>query len=258
MRDLRIARSYRSPFILEVVEALFAAALFFYASRFVDSPQLRASLPQGNSYFAYALIGFLFFDYLTAALDIYDRTLTEARDTGTLEPLLVTQVSLPIVLAGSALYPFASTTLRIAVYLAWGALLFGFPLASANWLSVFVVVLATLLAFSALGNIFCKLSPALQARQSRQVVHPRRLQRGRRNALPHQHPARLAPIHCSSESCHLRPRRYARRSVGRLQYHHHWPPSFNLDSVRRRAPTLVYGHFLLGTSAHQNEWNSHP
>jgi ABC-2 type transport system permease protein len=151
LRDLRIARSYRSPFILEAVEALFAAALFFYASRFVDSPQLRASLPQGNSYFAYALIGFLFFDYLTAALDIYDRTLTEARDTGTLEPLLVTQVSLPIVLAGSALYPFASTTLRIAVYLAWGALLFGFPLASANWLSVFVVVLATLLAFSALG-----------------------------------------------------------------------------------------------------------
>jgi ABC-2 type transport system permease protein len=151
LRDLRIARTYRSPFILEAVEALFAAALFFYAARFVDSPELRASLPHGNSYFAYALVGFVFFDYLTAALDTFDRTLTEARDTGTLEPLLVTQVSLPVVLAGSALYPFASTTLRVAVYLGWGALLFGFPLASANWLSVFVVVLATLLAFSALG-----------------------------------------------------------------------------------------------------------
>src|SRR5208283_1011475 len=88
---------------------------------------------------------------LTAALDTFDRTLQEARDTGTLEPLLVTQVSLPLVLAGSVLYPFAATTLRIIVYLGWGALLFGFPLGAANWLSVIAVVLITLLAFSALG-----------------------------------------------------------------------------------------------------------
>jgi ABC-2 type transport system permease protein len=150
-RDLHIARSYRSPFILEAVEALFAAAMFFYTARFVDSPQLRASLPQGGSYFAYALVGFVFFDYLSAAMDTFDQTLMEARDTGTLEPLLVSQVSLPVVLAGSALYPFAATTLRIVVYLGWGTLLFGFPLASANWISVITVILATLLAFSALG-----------------------------------------------------------------------------------------------------------
>jgi ABC-2 type transport system permease protein len=151
LRDLRIARTYRSPFILEAIEALFAAAMFFYAARFVDSPELRASLPQGHSYFAFALVGFVFFDYLTAALDTFDRTLQEARDTGTLEPLLVTQVSLPVVLAGSTLYPFCATTLRIVVYLGWGAVLFGFPLGSANWISVIAVVITTLLSFSALG-----------------------------------------------------------------------------------------------------------
>lgn len=151
LRDLRIARTYRSPFLLEAIEALFAAAMFFYAARFVDSPELRASLPEGHSYFAYALVGFVFFDYLVAALDTFDRTLQEARDTGTLEPLLVTQISLPVVLAGSTLYPFAATTLRVAVYLGWGAILFGFPLQAANWLAVLAVVLTTLLAFSALG-----------------------------------------------------------------------------------------------------------
>jgi ABC-2 type transport system permease protein len=150
-RDLRIASTYRSPFILEAVEALFAAATFYYVARFVDSPGLRESLPHGNTYFAFSLVGFLFFDYLNAALDTFDRSLLEARDTGTLEPLLVTQVSLPIVLAGSALYPFAATTLRIAVYIGWGALLFGFPLRAANWISVCAVLVATLLAFSGLG-----------------------------------------------------------------------------------------------------------
>src|SRR5215470_6903752 len=150
-RDFRIARTYRIPFALEIVQALFGTATFFYVSRFVDSPELRATLPQGGTYFAFALVGFVFFDYLGASLDTFDRSLEEARDSGTLEHLLVTQTSLPVILAGSALYPFAATTLRIGVYLAWGALFFGFPLRSANWLAVLVVVLVSLLAFSGLG-----------------------------------------------------------------------------------------------------------
>lgn len=150
-RDLRIASTYRSPFLLEAIEALFAAAMFYYVAQFVDSPGLRESLPQGNTYFAYSLVGFVFFDYLNAAIDTFDRSLQEARDAGTLEPMLVTQVSLPVVLTGSALYPFAATTLRIAVYIGWAAMLFGFPLRSANWISVCAVLIATLLAFSGLG-----------------------------------------------------------------------------------------------------------
>ena len=150
-RDLRIASTYRSPFVLELIESLFGAAMFYYVARFVDSPQLRDALPQGVSYFAYSLIGFAFFDYLHAAIDTFDRSLEEARDTGTLEPLLVTQVSLPVVLVGSAIYPFALTTLRVAVYLGWGSLLFGFPLGSANWLAAIAVLMATLLSFSGLG-----------------------------------------------------------------------------------------------------------
>lgn len=150
-RDLRIAGTYRAPFVLELVDSLFGAAMFYFAARFVDSPQLRATLPQGTTYFAYSLVGFVFFDYLHASLDSFDRSLEEARDSGTLEPLLVTQVTLPVILVGSALYPFVVTTLRIAVYLTWGVLLFQFPLAAANWLSVIVVLLITLLAFSGLG-----------------------------------------------------------------------------------------------------------
>lgn len=150
-RDLFIAKSYRSPFVMEIVQALFGTAMFYYVARFVDSPELRQTLPQKGGYFAFSLVGFVFLDYLNAALDTFDRSLEEARDSGTLEHLLVTQTSLPAMLAGSALYPFAVTTLRIAVYFAWGALIFGFPLRSANWFAVLLVVLVSLLAFSGLG-----------------------------------------------------------------------------------------------------------
>lgn len=150
-RDILVARTYRAPFVLEALEALFGVAMFYYTARFVDSPELRDALPQHGSYFAFALIGFVFFDYLSSALNAFDRSLEEARNSGTLEHLLVTQTSLPVMLAGSALYPFLSTTIRMAIYLAWGALLFGFPLHAANWPAVAAVLAASLLAFAGLG-----------------------------------------------------------------------------------------------------------
>src|SRR5712691_8111685 len=150
-RDLSIARTYRTVFILEAIEALFGAAMFYYVARFVDTPALQHALPQGGSYFAFSLVGFVFLDYLNAALDTFDRGLEEARDTGTLEHLLITQTSLPVFVVGSAIYPFVATTLRIVIYVAWAAALFGFPLHAANWLAVFAVLLVTLLAFSGLG-----------------------------------------------------------------------------------------------------------
>lgn len=149
-RDLAIARSYRVAFVLEGVEALFGAALFYYGGAFVDSPALRNTL-EGSSYFAFSLVGFVYFDYLNAAIDAFDRSLEEARDSGTLEHILISQTSLPVFLAGSALYPFVATMLRIAVYLLWAALLFGFPLRAANWVSVAVVLAVSVLPFAALG-----------------------------------------------------------------------------------------------------------
>jgi ABC-2 type transport system permease protein len=108
-------------------------------------------LPHGTSYFAFALVGWIFFDYLHTAIDAFDQSLQEARDSGTLEQLLITQSSLPVMLAGSALYPFAASLLRVAIYIGWGAALFGFPLRTANWMAVFAVLMATLLAFSGFG-----------------------------------------------------------------------------------------------------------
>jgi ABC-2 type transport system permease protein len=150
-RDLSIARTYRTVFLFEAIEALFGVAMFYYVARFVDSPQLQHALPYSESYFAFSLVGFVFLDYLYTAIDAFDRSLQEARDTGALEHLLVTQTSLPVMLAGSAVYPFAAATLRIAIYIGWGAALFHFPLRAANWAAVAAVLLATLLAFSGLG-----------------------------------------------------------------------------------------------------------
>jgi ABC-2 type transport system permease protein len=150
-RDFAVARSYRAAFVVEFFQALLAAAGFYFLSRFVESPTLQKSLPPGADYFSFALVGVAFFDYLSVALGAFDSSLQEARQNGALEHLLVTQTSLPVILAGSSLYPFALLSLRTAIYIGWGAALFGFPLHGANWLGALLVLAASVLAFSGLG-----------------------------------------------------------------------------------------------------------
>src|SRR5271168_3777680 len=152
-RDFLIARGYRLALVAQTVEELFGVATFFYLSRFVDSPQLQRALPAGGSYFTFALVGFAFFDYLSVSLTAFDSSIEEARQNRTLEALLVTQTPLPVILAGSAVYPFTALALRTCVYLAWGALLFGFAPRAANWAGAVAILLASILAFTGLGII---------------------------------------------------------------------------------------------------------
>jgi len=150
LRDLAIARSYRVVFVFELAETLLGVAAFYYLSRFIEVPAFERTQPAGG-YFAFAIVGFAFFDYLTVALNAFDSSLDEARRNGTLEYLLVTQTSLPVILAGSAIYPFVILSLRTAVYLGWAVALFGFPVAQANWVGAALVLAASVLAFAGLG-----------------------------------------------------------------------------------------------------------
>jgi ABC-2 type transport system permease protein len=150
-RDFAVARSYRAAFAIEIFQALLGSASFYFLSRFVESPTLERSLPPGANYFSFALVGIAFFDYLSVALSTFDGSLEDARQNGTLENLLVTQTSLPVILAGSSLYPFVLLSLRTVIYIGWGAVLFGFPLQGANWLGALLVLGASVLAFSGLG-----------------------------------------------------------------------------------------------------------
>ena len=150
-RDFAIARGYRGALVLETLEALFGVATFYYLSRFVQNPDLASHLPRGSNYFAFALVGFAFFDYLSVSLSAFDASLEEARQNRTLEALLVTQTHLSVILAGSAAYPFVALALRTCVYLAWGWLLFGFSPQSANWPGAILILLASILAFAGLG-----------------------------------------------------------------------------------------------------------
>ena len=150
-RDFAIARGYRSAILLELAETLFGVATFYFLSKFVNTPELARSLPAGSNYFAFALVGFAFFDYLSVSMTAFETSLEEARQNRTLEALLVTQTPLPVILVGSAAYPFATLALRTCIYFAWGWLLFGFSPHTVNWLGAVAILIASILSFAGLG-----------------------------------------------------------------------------------------------------------
>jgi len=152
-RDVAIARSYRMAFLLEILEAFFGVATFYYLSRFVSNDELVRVLPAKSDYFAFALVGFAFFDYLTVSLSAFDNSIVEAQQNGTLEAMLVTETPLTMILVASAAYPFVLLALRTVIYLAWGALIFHFPVQEANWLGAVIILAASIMAFAGLGII---------------------------------------------------------------------------------------------------------
>jgi ABC-2 type transport system permease protein len=137
-------------FVFELAETLFGVSAFYYLSRFIEVPSFANAQPAGG-YFAFAVVGFAFFDYLSVSLNAFDLSLEEARRNGTLEYLLVTRTSLPTMLIGSAVYPFVLLSLRTIVYLGWAVLLFGFPISQANWAGAILILGASVLAFVGLG-----------------------------------------------------------------------------------------------------------
>jgi ABC-2 type transport system permease protein len=152
-RDVAIARSYRMAFALEILEAFFGVATFYYLSRFVSNDELAHSFPAGTDYFGFALVGFAFFDYLTVSMSAFDNSIMEAQQNGTLEAMLVTETPLTMILVASTAYPFVLLAMRTVIYLAWGVLLFHFPIREANWLGAVTILIASILAFAGLGII---------------------------------------------------------------------------------------------------------
>jgi ABC-2 type transport system permease protein len=152
-RDVAIAHSYRVVLGLEILEAFFGVATFYYLSRFVSTDQLIDALPRGTNYFGFALVGFVFFDYLTISLNAFENSILEARQNGTLEAMLVTQTPITIVVGAAVAYPFLLLALRTIVYLACGILVFHLPVQRANWAGGMIVLVASILAFSGLGIV---------------------------------------------------------------------------------------------------------
>jgi ABC-2 type transport system permease protein len=155
-RDLLTAVRYRTGFLLGAAGALTELAAFYYLSRAVG-PAFR---PEGLEYFSFLLVGTGFYTFLLMGVHAFLQTVQEAQQTGTLEVLMTTSTSPPVLVFLSAMSAFAANTVTLLFYLAAG-LLFGAPLHPNLPASIAVFLLSVIIA-AAIGLIAAAVQLAIQ------------------------------------------------------------------------------------------------
>jgi ABC-2 type transport system permease protein len=151
LRDLRIQRSYRLIFLIELVYLFLGIVPYYFLARFIG-PSVGGTLAQyGGNYFSFALIGIVLQQYFTAPLTLFSRQIRESQLNGTLESLLSTQTPLSSVIVFSALYPFVWATMNVVIYVVVGMAAFGLRFGEANWFGAALVLIFSLLVFCGIG-----------------------------------------------------------------------------------------------------------
>jgi ABC-2 type transport system permease protein len=155
-RDALTAVRYRTGFLLGAAGAITELAAFYYLAQAVG-PGFR---PDGVEYFSFLLIGTGFYTFLLMGVHAFLQTVQEAQQAGTLEVLMTTSTSPPVLVFLSAMSAFVVNTVTLAFYLIMG-LVFGAFL-KANVFGSIVVFLLSILLAVAMGLLAAAVQLAIQ------------------------------------------------------------------------------------------------
>jgi ABC-2 type transport system permease protein len=156
-RDFLVATSYRSAFVIQLASILLGVPFIFFISKFLGNAGGEALKEYNNNYFAFLLIGVALTDYLTVSLTTFNTSIRENQMMGTLEIIMLSPTSVAALVICSALWGFCFTTMRFCLYVL-GGLAFGMDIASANLLSAAVVLLVSIVSFSAIGILIAAIT----------------------------------------------------------------------------------------------------
>jgi ABC-2 type transport system permease protein len=122
-RDFLNELSYRLAFLLQIGGSFLFVTTWFFVARFVAKGFTPPEDLPGVSYFAFVLVGFAFYQYLSATLNSFSAKIRREQLTGTLEAMLVTPTPASLVILGSTVWDFLMTTFRVGVVLVTGTFL---------------------------------------------------------------------------------------------------------------------------------------
>ena len=150
-RDLIQEASYRLNFVFQFLGMLFTVFSFYFLSKLIGRAAVPHLAPYGGDYFAFALTGVAFTQFLTVSLSSFSQQIRMAQVLGTLEAMLVTRTGIAALVMLSSLFPFLFTLVRVMLLIAVGVLFFDVPLHLSGLPVAVVVLLLTVCAFAGIG-----------------------------------------------------------------------------------------------------------
>lgn len=148
----RVMMSYRLQTFFSFLGLLFTVVPLFFISHAVQPVMANAIRSEGGNAFAFLLLGTIVIMLVTVALSVVPNALAGGIASGTLEALLATPTSTPVLLTGLSAFPLLLSMLRAAVLLVSGVLLGMHIVGSALPLAV-LVLLVIVVAHVAIGLV---------------------------------------------------------------------------------------------------------
>ncbi|MGH9557398.1 MAG: ABC transporter permease [Terriglobales bacterium] len=146
-RDLLTGLRYRTGFWLQSFSMIAELAASFYLAQAIG-PGFR---PDGVDYYTFLLVGTALFGFLIAGVAASVKAVHDAQVTGTMEVLMTTSTSAPVLVLLTTFSTFAGRTLYMIFYLAAGFALFQVPLDHPNLPACAVIFALLLVIASSLG-----------------------------------------------------------------------------------------------------------
>jgi ABC-2 type transport system permease protein len=148
-RALAVRRVYASALVMDAGAVIVIALTLYFLGTLVDTTG-HARL--GSGYFSFALTGVAMAMLLQRGVRGFSDTVRRGQLDGTLEALFAQPMRDWEVVTWDGVLHFIGAAARLALYAIAGMLL-GAPLANANWLATFVVIVLAVLAFCPIGLI---------------------------------------------------------------------------------------------------------
>lgn len=152
-KDFLIFTSYRLSFILSWSSILLEVSIFYFIAKLFGKGVGTHLQSYGGEYFPFVLIGIAFSSYFYTALRSFSRELREEQMLGTLEAILVSPTSIPLIVISLSLWNFLYTSISVIIYLVFGVTIFGLDLSLANFGLGFLLLFLAIISFSSLGII---------------------------------------------------------------------------------------------------------
>lgn len=141
-KDWLQARSYRLASLFQIVGLGLPLVGLFFLGRLFGDVEMDGISRYGGNYVQFLLTGVVITSFSAMALRASAGHLRTAQFLGTLEVLLLTKASMPVIVIGGAMYSLLRSMVGLVIYLAAGFVILGVSLTGANlWGLAFSVIL---------------------------------------------------------------------------------------------------------------------
>lgn len=150
LRDGRLSLSYPMSFWLGWISIAGQVLAFYFMSKLIGPSKNFGFGGRESSYFDFVVVNLAFVEFQNVAIQSFQRAIRSDQMLGTLEAVLATPTSLPLIVLSSGLWTFALTVVEVAVYIGIASLL-GLNLTHTNIMSALAFLALTVACMSPIG-----------------------------------------------------------------------------------------------------------